>query len=250
VTEPSSQTVHTSSTEVAERFIFERFRAPENENIVGLEIDDSDFMLQSLLRNLGNLNGKVILDAGCGKGKFVRALSRHGAAHVIGIDPTPSYLQTGQGLKDQARSETTHFTCGSLTCLPLAPGTVDAIICCEVIEHIPKAEDAFVEMHRVLKPGGLVLIIDKQVHALHTRFFIPVRLWKWLQEKRGAWMYPANSLFREIWYGAQELNRIMSRHFDVLPPEYLYAPGRSAFLFRKLPRWTWLYCCWKGRKSS
>lgn len=248
--ELSTQTVPESPNEVAERFIFERFRAPENENIVGLEIDDSDFMLQALLRNLGNLQGKVILDAGCGKGKFVRALSRHGAAKIIGIDPTPGYLQIGKDLKDQSRDEAAQFTCGSLTCLPLAPGTVDAIICCEVIEHIPKPEAAFAEMRRVLKPGGMVLIIDKQINALHTRFFIPIRLWKWLQEKRGAWMYPADSLFREIWYGAKELNRIMSPHFDVLPPEYLYAPGRSAFLFRKLPRWTWRYCCWKGRKSS
>ncbi len=229
-----------------EKYIYERFRDPENLGIVGDEVAEGDFILDCLLRNLGPLDGKTILDAGCGKGKFSRALQRNGACRVFGIDPSPAYL--GRGAKSARAGGQARYLCGSISRLPLPDQSFDAVICSEVIEHIPDPDRALSEMARVLKPGGRILIVDKQIRALHTRYFVPVRLWKWWREKTGRWMYPAGAPFREIWYSPGELQKLMARRFVMQAPELLHAPGRSAFIFRRLPRWTWLYCCWKGTK--
>jgi ubiquinone/menaquinone biosynthesis C-methylase UbiE len=236
------------ATQASERYIFERFRSPENEGIVGDEVDDEDFILRCFLSNLGPLAGKVVLDAGCGKGKYTRALARMGARLVVGLDPTPGYL--GHGLRAGTPDGRVGYLCGTISRIPIPDRSVDAVICSEVIEHIPDPSLVFAEMARVLKPGGKVLVLDKQKRALHPRYLVPVSLWKRWRERTGHWMYPASSPFREIWYGPEELEGIMSRHFSMDETEFLHAPGRSAILFRRLPRRTWLYCCWKGTKSA
>jgi SAM-dependent methyltransferase len=47
--------------------------------------------------------------------------------------------------------------CADLQALPMADDTIDAILCTEVLEHTPDPFQAVREIHRVLRPGGLVL---------------------------------------------------------------------------------------------
>jgi SAM-dependent methyltransferase len=47
---------------------------------------------------------------------------------------------------------------GSVFSLPFADGCADCVICSEVIEHIPMEAAVFLEMDRVLKPGGLLIL--------------------------------------------------------------------------------------------
>jgi SAM-dependent methyltransferase len=58
-----------------------------------------------------------------------------------------------------------YHTLGPLDCditadvqdMPVSSGTVDAVICTEVLEHVPDPAQAVREIHRVLKPGGVLL---------------------------------------------------------------------------------------------
>jgi ArsR family transcriptional regulator len=53
---------------------------------------------------------------------------------------------------------------GSLEALPIDAGSVDAATFVLVLHHLPAPAEALAEAHRVLKPGGRVLIVDMAPH--------------------------------------------------------------------------------------
>ena len=71
-------------TAVAARFdlLESRFRA---------EVASDDFRVRAILRALGPVEGRNVLDFGCGKGRFARRLIERGA-HVVGVDPSRGML--------------------------------------------------------------------------------------------------------------------------------------------------------------
>src|SRR5690606_22817138 len=69
---------------------------------------------------------------------------------------------------------------GSILDIPLADGSLDLVLCLDVIEHIPLADHrrAVWELHRVLRPGGVMLAtIPNLAHlASRLRFLVTGRL--------------------------------------------------------------------------
>jgi SAM-dependent methyltransferase len=113
-----------------------------------------------------------ILDAGCGTGGTTVELRRFG--EVVGIDLAWEALEParGRGLTRLAR--------GSIERLPFADRSFDAVTSFEVVYHLGVANDrrALDEAHRVLEPGGLLLLRvpahdwlrgehDRLVHTRH-----------------------------------------------------------------------------------
>lgn len=98
-----------------------------------------------------DLTGQSLLDAGCGTGWFSQRAVERGA-EVTSMD-------LGEGLLAQVRKKC-RSTCvvGSVLDMPFADATFDVVISSEVIEHVPAPLDAVREMHRVLKPGGLLVL--------------------------------------------------------------------------------------------
>lgn len=56
---------------------------------------------------------------------------------------------------------------GEITSIPIESGTLDAILCTEVLEHVPDPMAVLKEFHRLLKPGGRVFLTAPQVSNLH-----------------------------------------------------------------------------------
>lgn len=67
---------------------------------------------------------------------------------------------------------------GELSALPFREGTVDAILCEMVLEHVPEARAAIDEIHRVLKPGGRVYIAVPFLWPFHAS---PHDYWRWTE---------------------------------------------------------------------
>jgi len=98
--------------------------------------------------------GAPIADLGCGPGHVAAWLAGQGIA-AVGIDLSPGVIAVGR--RDYPEVE---FREGDLLALPAAHGEFGAAIAFYSIIHLEPGElsRAFEEIHRVLRPGGLVLV--------------------------------------------------------------------------------------------
>jgi SAM-dependent methyltransferase len=106
----------------------------------------------------------VIVDFGCGVGRWVRFFGERGAS-VVGIDITPEMLREAKKIglpKDCSLVLTDGIN------IPLPDQSVNMVWCCGVLRFSlfvpdPVYRDIAVEMYRVLKPGGVVVNIEMYV---------------------------------------------------------------------------------------
>lgn len=92
----------------------------------------------------------VVLDAGCGSGRDANHNYRVEGRIVVGVD-------IGEGLK--RNRSLTHPVRGRLEALPLRNGCVDLVLCRYVLEHLEEPSRVFVELSRVLREGGKVVLL-------------------------------------------------------------------------------------------
>lgn len=98
----------------------------------------------------GDFAGKVVLDAGCGKGRHMFFVAQYGARDVIGLDLS--------GAVDAAFANTrqypnAHVIQASLLEPPLK-GPVDVVYSVGVLHHLPEPVKGFLALSQWLKPGG------------------------------------------------------------------------------------------------
>ncbi len=101
-----------------------------------------------------DIEGKNILDIGCGFGWMELNLSQRGARKITAMENTEESLAT---VKKYIDDEKIDFRVGSAIDLPFTEKTFDTVIAWEVIEHIPKNMETKMlsEIYRVLKPQGV-----------------------------------------------------------------------------------------------
>jgi SAM-dependent methyltransferase len=100
-----------------------------------------------------------ILDAGCGTGGLLPHLAAQGWAAGVDLSSTALGFARQRGLTPLAQA--------SVETLPFASATFDVVTCMDVLYHLQVHEDvaALREFHRVLRPGGWLLV---KVPALET----------------------------------------------------------------------------------
>jgi len=111
----------------------------------------------ALIAKYAPLEGRRILDAGCGVGMFVQKLQRS-SAEVYGVE-----LDAERAV--EAGRESPGIACASVERLPFPDDTFDAVLSHEVLEHVADDRRAVAEAVRVLRPGGRLLV------------FVPNRWW-------------------------------------------------------------------------
>lgn len=101
-----------------------------------------------------SLAGKVLLDAGCGKGRHLFFAAQH-ARKVIGVDLSPA---VDAAFENAGHLENVHIVQADLFQLPLRQRSFDMIYSLGVLHHLPDPEAGFQEILRYGKPGASVLI--------------------------------------------------------------------------------------------
>ena len=113
--------------------------------------------------------GHNVLDLGCGPGRItLKAKAKAGQnGKVFGIDASREMIELA---KSRASKEgiDVNFLEGLAQELPFPDETFDVVLNRLVIHHLPKEllHKCFAEMQRTLKPGGLCLVVDFDIHSL------------------------------------------------------------------------------------
>ena len=100
-----------------------------------------------------DLRGKLVLDVGCGMGRFAEVATRWGA-HVVGIDLSLAAEVAAKNLSDR---NATIFQADVFK-LPFSSETFDYIYSIGVLHHTPDCERSFKALPGLLKPGGRIAI--------------------------------------------------------------------------------------------
>jgi SAM-dependent methyltransferase len=101
-----------------------------------------------------DLRGKLVLDAGCGGGRYARLLGEHGV-RVVGVDLSAA-VEKAATLCRAYPSVT--IVQADLLDLPLADGSFDAAFSIGVMHHSPDARQAFAQVAKKVKPGGKLAV--------------------------------------------------------------------------------------------
>ena len=102
---------------------------------------------------LPNVQGKRILDAGCGPGKYAQILLEEGA-EVTGVDLSGEMIKAAKTRNQQSGDFFVHDLSKPL---PFSDGAFDIVICPLVLEYIYDWDPVFREFNRILKAGGIFI---------------------------------------------------------------------------------------------
>jgi SAM-dependent methyltransferase len=119
-----------------------------------------------------HLAGKLVLDVGCGMGRFAEVATRWGA-FVVGIDLSNAPEAAAVNLKDRQAL----FLQADVFKLPFQPESFDYVYSLGVLHHTPNCEQAFKSLPSLLKPGGRIAI--------------------WLYSKYNNW-YKMSDVYRKV----------------------------------------------------
>jgi len=120
--------------------------------------------------------GEAILDVGSGPGNQIFELSSivGPGGRVQGVDPAESAIAIAS--RRCSGLSNVYFELGDAAQLPFEDETFDAVMSSQVFEYLDDVGRALEEMHRVLRPGGRVLIHDTDWGALLWRSSDPQRM--------------------------------------------------------------------------
>ena len=113
---------------------------------------------KTVLRLLPPIDGKAVLEIGCGRGDFSICLAqKHPSARITGIDFSQVAINIARS-KCNPQLANLQFETGDAESLPFSAGTFDLVISCECLEHVLRPGKMAAEISRVLRPRGQFIL--------------------------------------------------------------------------------------------
>ena len=139
---------------------------------------------KKLVQLLGMLKPVKILDVATGTGDLAIAIASLNPEKIVGIDISAKMLEVGrQKLTDLGLDQLIALQQADAEKIPFSDNSFDAITVAFGVRNYENLELGLTEMRRVLRPGGVMLILEfshprsfpmKQCYAFYSRYMIPV----------------------------------------------------------------------------
>jgi ArsR family transcriptional regulator len=120
--------------------------------------------------------GIIIADLGAGEG-MVSQLLAHRAERVWCIDNSPKMVEVGTELARKNGLANLAYKLGDIEQVPLPDRSVHVAILSQALHHANHPQTAVQEAHRILKPGGQVIVLDLKEHAFEKARELYGDLW-------------------------------------------------------------------------
>ena len=182
---------------------------------------------QTVMQLLPDLNGKKVLEIGCGRGDFsIWLAKKYPEAHITGTDFSPAAIKIA-GEKINYQLPNLSFKVENAEQLSFTNESFDFIISCETMEHVFHPQLMANEMYRVLKKEGNFILTTEN----YFNGYILLWLKTWITGKpfnSGSGIQPHENFFTFI--GVKKffrnagftLSKTYSNHF-----QFLLLPGIS-----------------------
>jgi SAM-dependent methyltransferase len=165
----------------------------------------------------GPLRGKRVIDCGCGAGEYVRALANLGA-DAWGVEYSAEKIEEAHRIRGL---EEGRVAVGDIESLDFADDHFDVALVNEVLEHVPNDAQGMREVHRILKPGGVVVVFSPnrlypfETHGVSLRSgakvphytpfvpYVPMRLGLFEYWARNYWPWELRALVRDAGFSVE-----------------------------------------------
>lgn len=130
-------------------------------DICGVHIDAEwrcDLKWDRIRGAVAPLDGRAVLDVGCGNGYYAMRMRGLGAKLVLGIDPTLLYVIQFLAIRHFMRAEPVHVLPLRLHELPSGAGVFDTVFSMGVLYHQRSPEAHLLELESLLRPGGELVL--------------------------------------------------------------------------------------------
>ncbi|MEK9131685.1 MAG: class I SAM-dependent methyltransferase [Patescibacteria group bacterium] len=189
-----------------------------------------DGKTRKIFEELGQRQGRTLLDVGCSSGEFLYWAQKAGFdVSGVELNPRTATIAKQNGLA---------VTVGTIESLPISAGTFDIIFLGDVIEHVPNPRKLIADCKRLLNPSGILIISTPNLDCLWGR--ITLSLYRWFRIPPST-LTPPFHLFQ---FSKGNLDQLLSRSgffhtkaFFLSPPKLVYELGmlhlRKRFKQRK-----------------
>ncbi|SDY86874.1 demethylmenaquinone methyltransferase / 2-methoxy-6-polyprenyl-1,4-benzoquinol methylase [Evansella caseinilytica] len=164
--------------------------------------------------------GTAALDVCCGTGDWTIALAEAAgtSGQVCGLDFSKNMLSIGEKKRKERHMPQISFTHGNAMDLPFDDNSFDYVTIGFGLRNVPDYLTVLREMHRVVKPGGLVVCLEtsqptfpvyKQIYWLYFKYVMPFfgrifaksyQEYSWLQESTKS--FPGKKKLKELFFQA------------------------------------------------
>lgn len=151
-----------------------RFQKDQYDSANGTRIYRERYLKETGWPDDGSLESEIILEAGCGAGAFSQHILASGAS-LVSFD----FSSAVDVAMSHNKSERVVYCQADILDMPFEPGSFDRVFCHGVLQHTPNPRQAFLELCRMVKPGGFISI-DVYKKDWRIRPWKSKRLWRWL----------------------------------------------------------------------
>ena len=209
----------------------------------GLDIINDRFGLPFFVSQLPDLNGKCILDAGCGEGRSTRAIVQRGST-VIGADISSTMLEIAEREESENPKGIRYINASCHALDSIKSNSIDVITSYMSLMDMPDIDQAISEFSRTLKSQGEIFIMVR-----HPCFFTPgFSIFKTNSENRAGLTisryFESENYIDKFRFGGPSSNEFKMLRFPYTLSKYIESLINFGFTIRNLqePRPTEMLC--------